>query len=317
MRLLKRALLACAILLFLWLALTSLIGIYAVEGALHTQRIPITDDDTARANKIAIESSAMLSNASITSRDGLRLDAWLIKPTHPNGRAVILLHGQGDNRMGVLGYAQLLIENGYTTLLPDARAHGTSDGTLTTYGIKESDDIRRWFEFLRADSSTQCIDGLGNSMGAGLILESLRAEPGFCTVIAESPFSSFREASYDRLGQQLGLTDRVGRTLMRPAVEVGAIYGRLRYGVDLTQASPIESAAHSAVPVFLIHGLADSNLPYRHSELIRSAMQLNHHTPELWEPPNTEHCGAFSTEPAEYRTRVLSWLAARNAPPAP
>jgi hypothetical protein len=46
-------------------------------------------------------------------------------------------------------------------------------------------------------------------------------------------------------------------------------------------------------------------------------MLLNHHTPELWEPPNTEHCGAFSTEPAEYRTRVLAWLAAHNAPPAP
>jgi len=47
--------------------------------------------------------------------------AWTIRPHHPNGEAVLLLHGLGDNRIGMTGYAQLLVVHAYTVLLPDAR----------------------------------------------------------------------------------------------------------------------------------------------------------------------------------------------------
>lgn len=312
MRTIKRIVLFFAIIIFLWLAISTAIGIYAVEGALHVRRLPVTNDDLLHAQEVAKHSTASLSSVSITSRDGLRLDAWLIKPAHANGRAVILLHGQGDNRTGMLSYAQLLLDHGYETLLPDARAHGTSEGNLSTYGLNESDDVRLWFEWLRKNQTTQCIDAIGNSMGAGLILESLRTEPGFCAVVAESPFASFREAAYERMGQQFGLSDQFGRTVMRPAIELGSLYVRLRYSLDLTQASPEDAAALSSVPVFLIHGRDDSNLPYRHSELIRAAMEGNHHTPELWEPDGTEHCGALDTEPGEYQRRVLAWFSAHD-----
>ena len=312
MRILKRTLIFISAFIFLWLAISTAIGIYAIEGAIHIPRHLLTNEDTEHAQQLAHRADAALNSISITSRDGLRLDAWLIKPTQANGSAVILLHGQGDNRMGTLAYVQLLLEHGYTTLLPDAREHGTSEGTISTYGINESDDIRLWFEWLRKNQTTQCIYGIGNSMGAGLILESLRSEPGFCAIVAESPFASFREAAYDRMGQQFGLTDSFGRTVMRSAIELGSLYVRLRYSLDLNQASPEDATAHSTVPIFLIHGRADSNLPYRHSELIRAEMERNHHIPELWEPENVEHCGALDTEPLEYQRRILTWFATHD-----
>ena len=43
---------------------------------------------------------------------------------------MLLLHGLGDNRVGMTAYAQLLITHGFIVLIPDARAHGTSGGPL-------------------------------------------------------------------------------------------------------------------------------------------------------------------------------------------
>lgn len=45
----------------------------------------------------------------------------------------MVLHGLADNRIGMAGYAQLLLAHGYT-VLPEATAHGVSGGTLATSG---------------------------------------------------------------------------------------------------------------------------------------------------------------------------------------
>jgi pimeloyl-ACP methyl ester carboxylesterase len=145
-------------------------------------------------------------------------------------------------------------------------------------------------------------------MGAAQLLNSLQAEPGFCAVVAESSFASFREASYDRLGEKLHAGAGVGRTLLRPAVEAGFLWARWKFGVDLEQASPEKSVAASHVPVLLIHGLRDRNLPSYHSERIFALSAGRSPDLSLWEPAMAGHCGAWSSEPKEYERRVLGWL---------
>src|SRR5256885_4646798 len=101
-------------------------------------------------------------------------------------KAVILLHGISDSRLGVAGYGQMFLQHGYRILLPDSRAHGESGGDIATYGLRESDDVHRWVSWLY-DRGVSCVDGFGESMGAALVLESMSAEPGFCSVVADSP----------------------------------------------------------------------------------------------------------------------------------
>ena len=208
----------------------------------------------------------------------------------------------------MLGPAQMLLRHGFAVLLPDARAHGMSGGQVVTYGVLEAEDVRRWFEWLKQSESPHCIDGIGDSMGGAELLRSLDAEHGFCAVVAESAFSSFREAAYDRLGQQFSTGPWLGRTLLRPALIVGMAYARLRYEVDFRRADPAGSVAASHVPVLLIHGLADMNLPPRHSEMIKAANP----TAVLWEPVGAGHCGASNAAPAEYERRVVSWFAGHS-----
>ena len=292
-----------------WLVVCTVVGVVTADWALHPMRRAPTQADVEHAEAIAARDHASLADVQVTADDGVTLRGWTLRPVTGNGDAVILLHGHADNRMGMLSYADLLLRHGYAVLLPDARAHGESGGDLATYGLREAGDVRRWFDWVEKTESSRCIDGLGNSMGAALILESLRTTPGFCAVVAESPFADFREASYDRLGEWAGAGPWIGRTLMRPAVEAGLLEARWRHGIDLEQASPENAVVGSRVPVLLIHGKKDEKLPAYNSEEI----QAHNSAIVLWEPAKAGHCGAVGTEQEEYERRLIGWFGSHDA----
>jgi uncharacterized protein len=294
-------------LLFLFLGyafLSAVTGIFVAESALHPARRKLPPEAESFGRAIAKASESDLEDVAVSTSDGAVLRAWSIRPRQSNGNAVILLHGMSDNRLGMTGYAQLLLGHGFTVLLPDARAHGSSGGTLATYGLLERLDIQAWFQRLLANDHPRCIFGLGESMGAAQLLQSLEIEPRFCGVVAESFFSTFREIAYDRMGQFVHAGPWVGRTVLRPVEEIALLYVRLKYGLDMKGASPEDSVARSGVPVFLIHGQIDHNIPVRHSRRIQA---LNPHI-VLWEVPNTDHCGAIASVPKEFEEKLVGWF---------
>jgi hypothetical protein len=257
------------------------------------------------AQAAAARFGATLEDVSVTASDGARLQGWFARPVNSNGDAVILLHGVADNREGMGGFAELFLSHGYSVLLPDSRAHGLSGGNFPTYGIKEVGDVRAWYGRLEDHDRPNCVFGMGESMGAAIVLQAVRTTP-FCAVVAESPFACYRQIAYIRVGQVSHTGSWLGQTVLRPAVELAFIYGRLTRGVNLAAASPEESVAGSRVPILLIHGLADSNIPPPQSEMIRAR---NPGDITLWEVPNAGHCGASSAAPAEFNARVLAWFA--------
>lgn len=280
-------------------------GISLADGALHPARRGLSEEEAARFHQTTATIGAQVEDVSITAPDAAVLRAWLVHPVHPNSDAVVLLHGLGDNRLGMRGYAQLLLAHGYTVLLPDARAHGVSGGALATYGLLERSDIHRWVDFLSAKVEPHCVYGIGESMGAAQLLQSLETGTRFCAVVAESAFSNFREIAYDRMGQPFHLGPWVGRTVLRPLVELAFLRARWKYKLDMQQASPEDSIARAHVPVLLIHGQMDSNIPVRHSR------RIHQRDPQtvLWEVPGADHCGAFAVAPVEFERRLVVWMA--------
>jgi uncharacterized protein len=294
--------------LFVYLTLCTIGGIYVADCTLHPARRPLTESETAEFRQTTRALDADLTNASITTHDDVTLSAWMIHPHHRNGDAVLLLHGLGDNRLGMTGYAQFLLAHGFTVLLPDARAHGVSGGPLAAYGLIERNDIHQWFDFLNEQDHPRCIFGFGESMGAAQLLESLDTHPHFCAVVAESPFANFREIAYDRMGQPFHLGPWVGRTILRPLVEVAFLRARLKYHLNMQEISPEDSVASATVPVLLIHGQIDSNIPIRHSRRIHARNE----NIELWEVPDADHCGAISTAPQEFEHHLLDWFRSKS-----
>ena len=295
----------------LYLAGTVFGGIGLARMAVHPGRRPLTELDEQRAQATAHAENAELKNVQIQTSDGISLRAWFVQPAQPNSSVVIVLHGVSDNRLGMSGYGNWLVKNHYSVLLPDARAHGLSGGELATYGLAESEDTHQWVNWIEANAHPRCVFGFGESMGAALLLQSLAKEPRFCAVIAESPFATFREFAYARFGRPFHAGPWLGRTFFRPAVEVGFLYVRLRYGVNMEAASPEHAVARSNVPVLLIHGLSDRNIPPYHSDLIQDENRTH---VVVWHVPGAEHCGAYQVSPEEFDRRVLGWFSQHSLP---
>jgi pimeloyl-ACP methyl ester carboxylesterase len=291
------------VLFVLYLALCAVSGIYLADGTLHPAR-PLSDEETAAFTSTVRAMRAELQDVSTTMPDQTILRGWLLRPTAGNGNAAIVLHGLADNRLGMTGYAELLLAHGYTLLLPDARAHGLSGGELATYGLLEREDIHRWVDFLLAVAHPRSVYGMAESMGAAELLQSLPEGTQFCAVVAESPFSTFREIAYDRMGQPFHMGPWAGRILLRPMVEIAFLRVRSKSGLDMQRESPEGAVARSHIPVLLVHGQIDGNIPVRHSRALRRAAPQS----VLWEVPGADHCGAIAVAPREFETRVLGWF---------
>ena len=307
----RKTIQALTLVLFATFAVHTLAAIVLCSVTLHPRHKPMTAKMLKEADGIAQQANAEISDVQITSFDGAKLSGWLFKLPSGSGDTVILLHGSGDNRAGMLGYIPMFLRHRYNVLVPDSRAHGQSGGEIATFGIKESQDLSRWVGWLSAEEHSRCVYGLGESMGAAILLEALPGEPRFCAVVAESPFSSMREVAYDRLGQRFGAGARVGRTVFRPLIDEAFLYARIHNQVDFDQASPANAVARTHVPILLIHGTEDFNIPVRHCQ----AMVRNHSGPmEFWEVPGAGHTGALGRAPQEFERRVMAWFSRYSRP---
>ncbi len=279
-------------------------GVVLTEANLRPGRASITKDQREAAAQTTHESGATLADVQIASFDGIQLKGWLFRPAQGNGDAVVVLHGKADNRDGMLPYANLLLRHGYIVLDPDSRAHGDSGGSFATYGVLEAQDVHYWVNWLLASERPRHLFGLGESMGAAVLLQSLVSEQRFSGVIAESSFASFREEAYDWAGYTFK-TPQWARPLYWPAIEFGFLYARVRYAIDFDLLSPMRALRRSEVPVLLIHGVNDKTVPIRHSRLIRAARQAG---TELWEVPNTGHTGTLDRWPSEFEARTVEFF---------
>jgi uncharacterized protein len=294
----------------MYLSFCLIVGVLVSGAALRPPRRPLTEEEEAGMRHAAHDLDAVLADVSVTTLDGVTLRAWTIRPHQANGNDVILLHGVADNRIGVAVYAELLLAHGYTVLLPDSRAHGASGRDLASYGLVERNDIHQWFDFLAAQDHPRCIFGLGESMGAAQLLQSLASDTHFCAVAAESPFANFREIAYDRMGQPFHAGPWVGRTLLRPLVEVAFLRARWQFNLDMERVSPEDAVAATQIPVLLIHGQVDGNIPVRHSRQIR----CGNPNVVLWEVPDANHCEAITVAPKEFERRILNWFSTHSQP---
>ncbi|MFA5909591.1 MAG: alpha/beta fold hydrolase [Vicinamibacterales bacterium] len=279
-------------------------GACLVDRAIHRPRTALTADNHARAADLATSLGAVLETVSVTAGDGATLQGWLFTPGNSNGDTVMLLHGITSNRAGMLPRARALLERGYRALALDGRGHGDSGGDLVTFGALESGDMRGWIAWVRQRATNGCVFLLGDSLGAAVALQSADA-PGVCGVIAQSAFANMREIAFDRVGQQLRTGAWVGRSVLRPGIEAGLLYARVRYGVDLGAASALAAVSRPGAPVLVIHGELDDNAPARHARMLG---QANPSRVTTWIVPGGAHGGFGAGEP-DYDTRLFEFLA--------
>jgi alpha-beta hydrolase superfamily lysophospholipase len=278
---------------------TSILGPFI----LHPVRHEITAQEVASADQAFAEVGATRSDLVTTAPDGISLRGWKVKAAHPNGKWVLLLHGRSQNRLSMMGYARILLTSGYSVVMMDARAHGESGGTISTYGHVERYDVKAVMDVLTVSEPVDHAYALGESMGAAVALQAAAVDARIEAVVAEGAFRNLHEVMFDYAG--LRWSAFLGKTLFRPAAILAVHEAEQQGGFKFDDVSPEASVSERKFPVMLISGLSDHNIPKRHAQAIYSAAAG---PKELWLVPGARHQGALQTAPQEFQQRVLRFL---------
>ena len=215
------------------------------------------------ANRSPADLGWAFDAVALQTRDGLRLSAWHIpQPGGSGERAVIVLHGYPFSKADILGVTHFLHDH-YDLLLFDLRYFGQSEGSLTTLGHREWQDVLAAVEYLRA-RGTSSIALWGFSVGASVALLALPHTEDVTAVVADSPFSDLGAMTMDYY-RPFPVVDRF-------LAFCTDLLSRAYLGVSPTDVSPLRAAAASRVPILLIHGSADSTIPIAHFERFRAAL---------------------------------------------
>lgn len=232
----------------------------------------------------------------IPTRDGLVLDGWFVGAEQAT-RTLLIVHGFGANKSHFLPLLTAVAGRGLNVLMIDLRAHGSSGGRLTTWGIDEQEDVLASVSWLRKQKprESRCIGGLGASMGALALVRAAAVEPFLEVIVLDSPLYSLRSA----LVQRLAGTPLAG-------IEDGFLTAAsLWVGRDLLRADAIQAVSEiEERPMLVVRGNDD--------HLLRDSQALSYYMAakgirEYWEAAGG-HAGVSVHNSGEYGNRVSKFV---------
>ncbi len=256
------------------------ISFRVAQTVTQVERVPLDPP----ASSIA----ATHEDVTFNSRDGIVLKGWWFEVARAD-RAVVIVHGRGRNRVNSdfmeAAIARLLLVHGYSVLLFDLRGHGESGGTRYTLG--------------KADIERRRVAIIGESLGGGSAIMTVKADPSIGPVVTDSAFADANTVVSESATKYTNLP-----SWFTPGI---VLMSRLFLGLDISQVTPSKVVATYPERAFLfIQCTDDTTVPLHHGLDLKAASR-NPRT-ELWVVPGCEHVKAYATHPEEWAQHVLNFL---------
>ncbi|MCM1258944.1 MAG: alpha/beta hydrolase [Roseburia sp.] len=199
--------------------------------------------------------------ANITSFDGLKLHATYFLPREEEGKKKILIgfHGYtGEGISNFQGLSDYYLRCGFGMLIPDARAHGASEGTYIGFGCLDREDALKWIEWvLEKEGSDVEIFLHGISMGGATVLmtSSLDLPPQVKGIVSDCAFTSPKEVFSHVLKSMYHMPSF-------PIIPAADAINRKYAGYGMDECNSRREVAKAKVPILFIHGSKDTFVPF-------------------------------------------------------
>lgn len=198
-----------------------------------------------------------------TSFDGLKLHATYF-PALDQGankkKVVICFHGYTSQGMSdYIGLSGYYLRKGYAMLLPDARAHGESEGEYIGFGCLDRKDALVWINWVIQELGDDVEIALhGTSMGGATVLmaSGLELPPQVRGIVSDCAFTSPKEVFTHVLHNMYHLP-------AFPAIPGADILNKRLAGYGMDECNAKREVAKAKVPILFIHGTRDTFVPYR------------------------------------------------------
>ena len=238
---------------------------------------------------------------TIESKDGLKLYATYFKSDNSSHQWALLVHGYGRDQRYTWDYAEEYIENNYNVVTPDLRASGLSEGTYITMGAKESDDILLWIKAILEEDPEAKIILHGVSMGAAtvMITAGKSQSPNLVAVIEDCGYTN----AYDIFTEQLEKIFGLPKYPIMPCVD---FMSKIKVGVKISEAAPIEYVQNIKVPILFIHGTEDKLVPYYMMQMLYD--RCDSPVKEMVSFNGVGHADAKIANPDLYFDKIFNFL---------
>jgi pimeloyl-ACP methyl ester carboxylesterase len=237
---------------------------------------------------------------TIRSYDGCKLVGKFYEGK-PGAPLILFFHGYRSTaeRDGSGGF-QLCRERGWHILMPDQRAHGESEGTAITFGIRERQDCLFWAGYAARRCGPETPVFLwGLSMGAAAVLMAADLP------LPEQVRGIVADCGFDTPAGILKETIRRRHWPVFPLYPLTALGARWFGGFRIDAVSALECVKRARVPVLLIHGEADRVVPCAMARSLRDACGTNG---ELLTIPGADHGISWYVDRPAYQRALLAFM---------
>ena len=191
------------------------------------------------------------------SEDGLRLHAVYF-PNHDSKKVAICLHGYTSQGMSdYIGLSDYYLKHGFGMLLPDARAHGQSEGEYVGFGCLDRYDLLGWIHWV-IEKCGEDVEILlhGTSMGGATVLmaSGLALPPQVKGIVSDCGFTSPKEVFTHVLHSMYHLP-------AFPMIQIADRLNKRNAGYGLDECSAAREVRKAKVPILFIHGEKDVFVP--------------------------------------------------------
>jgi dipeptidyl aminopeptidase/acylaminoacyl peptidase len=231
-------------------------------------------------------------DVSFRTADGLTLRGWYIPSAKTTAKTLVLLHGYPADKGNILPPLAFLHAD-FNLLLFDFRYLGASEGSYSTAGAKEIEDLLAAIQFLKSRGIKE-VGVWGFSMGGAVALMAIEKAPEIKAVVSESSYASLAEMALQLFTIPL---------INYPLAYLVRFWANLFLKIDLRDVSPAERVRNTTVPILLIHSSADAVIPFSHAQLLQQALAKNSRA-EFWFNEHFAH-GQLASD---YRTRVRNFF---------
>lgn len=240
---------------------------------------------------------------SVIARDGLRLSGtWFRQAENSSKKAALLLHGYSADGHMMQSFAQIYWERGYDLFIPDARAHGKSEGTLIGMGWLDRLDELLWLQEIIArmgDDAQIVMHGV--SMGGATVCMTCgeTLPPQVKCAVSDCAYTSVE----DEFGHLLGMMFHLPRQPMLSAANLAA---RLHGCYDFKDASALRQVAKTQTPILFVHGDEDTFVPFSMLQRLYDAAPAS--LREMRVISGANHGQALAHSPEDYIASLDAWL---------
>ena len=290
--------------------------VFRAEGAGEPGATYLFDAERQSVNLIAREYPALAPG------DGMELIGYLTKPGGREPRKlplIVLPHGgpAARDKAGFDWWSQALASRGYAVFQPQFRGSDGFGQTLLEAGYGEwgrkmqsdlSDGVKYLADAGMIDPSRVCIVGASYGGYAALAGMTLDKDVYRCAVSV---------AGVSDLPEFLAVERRQGG---RSRFNEGLRFWQRFMGVtsdtdpSLAERSPARLASQIEGPVLLIHGRADTVVPFEQSEIMEAAMRQARKDVELVALDGEDHYMTFPATRLRMLTETIDFLEEHNPP---